>query len=448
MKTSKLLQAFCFLACLTTLPVYAAGGESGGGGDSLEERVNDIRADILKWIKAGGSRSLKLPTDVTHEDYVSLMTDILQPQKVVIGFEEADINVGGVPKTCRGFVSKENSRPHILCNISRFKGTSESGQYRLIHHEYAGLVRLERNDGAASDYEISSQITDYLRVQTVLRLSVLERIEGQQNGFDPVLELEKARSLFHKFSEHVQRNAELNDQLIDLYDEAIADLSGHTFPESNVQNTIRGCASNLEKLKNRETENFSIWNNHIKKVNEEQFATVEKHVLGYIQAQQCRQCDPEVRKETLVKFKKIILENVRELEINEFEKVSHEYNVYTLYNTAICNFRNLLKIHDDKDAARFLNASLESKMYAPALSVKEISEGKYDKALMFIGKNSPVNVYRSGSAVFGPQSGLDGKVVRIRFNYNFDPIGGDFIRNMSQHPKLTNPIKIIQRDLK
>lgn len=171
------------LLCLSSTFTFAAakaGAGSGGGGDATEERVNEIRSDILDWIKNDGAKGLKLPSEVSYGEYTSQMTLILQPKKVVIGFVEKDdlnndelkVSVNGVPKTCRGFISTVDSKYHILCNISRFKNNSESEQYRLIHHEYAGLVNLENNEGAASDYFISSQLTDFLRATTVLKLSV------------------------------------------------------------------------------------------------------------------------------------------------------------------------------------------------------------------------------------------------------------------------------------
>lgn len=156
------------------------GAIAGGGGDATEERVDEIRSDLLKWINDGGAKDLILPETLSYEEYVEKMTHILQPQQVVVGFVEKDddsnvelqVNVSGMPKTCRGFLSILDSRPHILCNISRFKNTTDSEQYKLIHHEYAGLMNIESNDEAASDYKVSSQITDYLTLQTVLRLAV------------------------------------------------------------------------------------------------------------------------------------------------------------------------------------------------------------------------------------------------------------------------------------
>jgi len=145
--------------------------------------VNEIRADILKWVSEGGAQGLRFPVGVTQAIYLSSMPQVLAPHAVVIGFvtnhQESDttdsdlkVSVNGQPKTCRGFVSVKDQRPHILCNLERFVSTADSQQYRLIHHEYAGLAGVERNEGASSDYVISSQITDFLVPETVLRLSV------------------------------------------------------------------------------------------------------------------------------------------------------------------------------------------------------------------------------------------------------------------------------------
>ena len=162
------------------------GGVSGGGGDASESRVNDIRVDLLKWIDQGGAHGLKLPQSISYDSYCSGMAKVLVPHGVVVGFvttaqealtprPENKVNVDGASKTCRGFVSAQDRLPHILCNTERFAGISESEQYRLIHHEYAGLAGLEQNVGASSDYDISNQITDFLVPETLLRLSVKKR---------------------------------------------------------------------------------------------------------------------------------------------------------------------------------------------------------------------------------------------------------------------------------
>lgn len=178
----KLFLGLCLTTIqLTSFSAMAKGGSMvGGGGDASEARVDEIRTDILKWINKGGAKALRLPNDLTYAEYESKMTEILQPKKVIINFVEKDdevndelkVTVNGMPKTCRGFISNVDFKPHILCNISRFATTTESEQYKLIHHEFSGLVFVENNDGAASDYQVSSQITSFLTRQVVLKLAV------------------------------------------------------------------------------------------------------------------------------------------------------------------------------------------------------------------------------------------------------------------------------------
>lgn len=178
---NKLLVLICAALLVTSASIFAkTGTESGGGGDALEERVYEIRSDILKWLGTDGPKGLTLPIEISYEEYVTKMIDILASKKVIISFIEKDdatndelmVSVDGVPKTCRGFISEISSQPHIICNIARFKNTSESQQYSLIHHEYAGLVNIENNDGAASDYRVSAQLTDFLTEQPVLKLAL------------------------------------------------------------------------------------------------------------------------------------------------------------------------------------------------------------------------------------------------------------------------------------
>ena len=179
-----ILGLFFMMSFLCSESSLAQGNGVGGGGDSQESRVNDIREDILSWIKKGGSKALIFPPDITLKEYNKKMTELLQPKAVVVSFvekdhdydEEKQVVVYGKNKTCRGFLSRIDNRPNILCHISRFKSTTPSDQYRLIHHEYAGLGYLERNDGAASDYNISNQITDFLAKVRVSKLALVKNV--------------------------------------------------------------------------------------------------------------------------------------------------------------------------------------------------------------------------------------------------------------------------------
>jgi hypothetical protein len=162
------------LALFSSLATFA-GNEGGGGGDASELRVNQIRSDIMAWIEKGGARELNLPSEISYGQYVDEMSKILKPNEVVIGFTTEKVFVQRIEKTCKGYFGQTTSAPHIVCNISRFKDTSDSDQYVLIHHEYAGLVNLERNDGASSDYSISTQLSEFLAEQKVLRLAIKKK---------------------------------------------------------------------------------------------------------------------------------------------------------------------------------------------------------------------------------------------------------------------------------
>jgi len=161
----------------------SSGTVGGGGGEPLEMTVDLIRADILTWIQNDGAETFQTwPSGMTPEVYKKQMRVFLEPHAVTVGFvnsqqeqettdPEQKVVVDGQPKACRGFLSKKDQKPHILCSTERFP-KSVSAQYRLIHHEYAGLAGVERNQGASSDYTLSNQLTDSLEAETVYRLAV------------------------------------------------------------------------------------------------------------------------------------------------------------------------------------------------------------------------------------------------------------------------------------
>jgi hypothetical protein len=166
----------------------SVGGNSGGGGDGPEMRIDDIRSDILRWINRGGHKTLVLPDGLTADEYARRMKEVLAPKFVVVSTvtteqeqqtddPEQRVSIDGTEKTCRGFISQKDSRPHILCNSERLESTLEDAQYRLIHHEYGGLAGVEKNEGAASDYAISNQLQRYLKIETVMRLSIEPQVD-------------------------------------------------------------------------------------------------------------------------------------------------------------------------------------------------------------------------------------------------------------------------------
>ena len=185
------------LSILCTATPFASfaseGGSHGGGGDASEMGVDEIRADILNWILAGGASTFsKMPDGLSPTDYAQKMTAILAPHRVIIGFvttkqerlssdPEMRVIVNGQYKSCRGFISVKDRRPHVLCNRDRFPSAADD-QYRLIHHEFAGLAGVEKNVGASSDYTLSEQLTKSLVPQTIYRLAV----KGAQDPYQVV----------------------------------------------------------------------------------------------------------------------------------------------------------------------------------------------------------------------------------------------------------------------
>ncbi|MBS1972021.1 MAG: hypothetical protein JSU04_17055 [Bdellovibrionales bacterium] len=184
----KIFYAFAALVCTTSLQALAqidgTGYDHGNGGDPCEMRFKTVAADIQSWLTKGGAQSLVLPKGVSYTNYLNGMLGKIETAKVSCVDEKLFIE--GAEKTCVNF-TEANGDFRIQCNISRFTATSESNQYVLVHHEYAGLAGFETNTGEASNYVISSQITDYLENAIVKKLAVKPPPALEKNPFDPAI---------------------------------------------------------------------------------------------------------------------------------------------------------------------------------------------------------------------------------------------------------------------
>lgn len=154
----------------------AEASKDFGGGDLCENRINEIAIDIAAWIKAGGSSSLSFTEGVSLEQYNMNMLRAIESAKVHCvkqGDADYPINVGNAPKVCRFDQSPDEMQ--IKCDYEVFMNknlTSDSDQYLLIHHEYAGLAGVEVPEGEISTYKLSNQITEYLEEVLVKKLAV------------------------------------------------------------------------------------------------------------------------------------------------------------------------------------------------------------------------------------------------------------------------------------
>ena len=152
------------------------GNEGGGGGDvACEDRIKIIRDDIKSWMQKGGSQSLVLK-DLDQESYVDGMLSAIKQAKIkCVGPNDPGypVLVNGTPKTCRFDVN--NSGATITCDFEKFQKTSESDQYVLVHHEFAGIAGVEIPNGDDSDYFVSNQISAFLENVVVKKLAVKPR---------------------------------------------------------------------------------------------------------------------------------------------------------------------------------------------------------------------------------------------------------------------------------
>lgn len=149
------------------------GGVATGGGDLCEDRIQSIRDDLKKWIIEGGSQTLKLPAGFTAQKYKDEMLEKIQTTSVrCVGNGDAGypVTVEGSAKVCR--FDRSGSANLITCDYKKFQDMSESNQYVLVHHEYAGLADVERPNGSDSDYSVSNQISGSLVDQVVKKLAV------------------------------------------------------------------------------------------------------------------------------------------------------------------------------------------------------------------------------------------------------------------------------------
>lgn len=141
----------------------------GNGGDVCESRIQTIRNDISAWITKNGSAALKLPKGLPLAQFNTSMMNAFT--KTSVACVDENLFVGAAEKTCKNMIT-QFGKSLIQCNYARFMATTETEQYMLIHHEYAGVAGFEVNSGEESDYAISRQITGYLQDQVVKRLVV------------------------------------------------------------------------------------------------------------------------------------------------------------------------------------------------------------------------------------------------------------------------------------
>jgi len=162
-----------FLISLLLLPTLSfsiekaervLGNEKGNGGDSCEQMIKEISNDIKKWIQSEDYKGLKFPSSLSEKDYKDKMLDAIA--KTTISCTTKTLFYGNTEKTCI------NVKNHMTCDFQRFMDSSSTNQYKLIHHEYAGVAGIETNKDDNSQYFLTNQLSDFLRETYTYKLGI------------------------------------------------------------------------------------------------------------------------------------------------------------------------------------------------------------------------------------------------------------------------------------
>ena len=175
MKVLKMLTMVIALIALFSPVVNAA--REGNGGDLCEKRIKEIRDDLDGWIKKGGSAHLRFPQEVSLDEYNQKMQELLLDPIVNITCVQGPVYLDPAnkryPKTCKNYIDVRGVS-QIECDFDLFMNKmSESDQYLLIHHEYAGLAGFETTIDRSSSYVLSNQLTGFLENRVVKRLAIV-----------------------------------------------------------------------------------------------------------------------------------------------------------------------------------------------------------------------------------------------------------------------------------
>lgn len=168
MKSLLLLSSLFLLS--PNISMAKRGQDKGNGGDICENKMRNITNSIEEWLIRDEYKGLKLPDDLSEENYKEGMLDAAK--KSILSCVTEKVFIGMAEKTCKNFEGEDQST-QVVCNFDRFMKTEEKEQYRLVHHELAGVAGFETNKGEeASVYFISNQISEFLQKEMVYKLGI------------------------------------------------------------------------------------------------------------------------------------------------------------------------------------------------------------------------------------------------------------------------------------
>jgi hypothetical protein len=184
------------------------GGVATGGGDACEKRIQQIRDDIQDWILRDGHQQLT-GLSFGHEYYKQQMLTFLATKKNTDGSVRAvtdiecldqRVQVDGHEKICRFERFAKGAK--ITCDARKFLDRAtmtDDEQYKLIHHEYAGIAGLEVPTGSQSQYFISNQVVESLEMRQVRMLAVKCKSTSCTGNY-PDMRSENFKACFNVYS--------------------------------------------------------------------------------------------------------------------------------------------------------------------------------------------------------------------------------------------------------
>jgi hypothetical protein len=437
-------------------PAYASKGDKeGNGGDMCEDRIKVVRDDIASWINKGGSAGLQLPRGIDNAQYSSLMLNAISQAKV--SCTDAVIKVGQSEKTCKNFI--DGGAPRIVCNAKRFLDTNESQQYVLIHHEYAGLAQIEQNYGDDSNYSVSNQISGYLVNEVVKRLAVRPRSvnnPGNSPDFDALQKLQEGEQRYLKSLEVLAKSKQDNVEMEAELRADISRLASMPSQSEALRQDYQACSKHLEVVSAR---SFLALQNSVPNEQErlnQSFQSLKSLVAKYVNAQNCTDCDSDIREQTLKKYRSGITSIlVRDLDAQVLKK-----DGYVSFITGLteCSFDNLFAYDDEpgfKQAQQYtyhtalgdgmtgadlVDGKLDCNASIPA---SDLLRGTYADTLDHIAEKGPYPVKRTTS-IFGKPFGkvIDGELeIRLTYSLRFGYQG-------AQAPQDCNPVYFVHQSQK
>ena len=160
------------------------GGANPGGGDDCEQRFKEVAADIRKWVEGGGPKFLdykKCGGNAAEFTKKMLAATGSYKAQCVSRDDPPDasgrpvwpVQVNGTPKKCINWM--EGGQRIFRCDEKKFYGskkepTNDSGQYRVVHHEFAAIAGLEPHTEDDSSYCFSNQLEGFLENKKVLAI--------------------------------------------------------------------------------------------------------------------------------------------------------------------------------------------------------------------------------------------------------------------------------------